>query len=391
MVESRINRRRFLRLAGGIALSAQMNRAWADVPGHVVIVGAGIMGASIAYHMVRWGVRVTILEKERPVPGATRKSFAWLNAGGKRPRSYYELNLLGMHGWRRLSIEIGPELPVQFGGCLHWTGNAASAERLRKSVAAQGSLGYSVRLIAEKEIRALLPKIVPGPVVAASFADLEGTVDPLGAAQVLLARAKSLGTALEYPCEVTGFVIASGKVGSVVTSKGNIEADAFVLASGNGIPPLAEKVGRTVPLVESPGVLAHTVPLPRLLPRVSVCDGAALKQNPDGRVVTGTDFGGTPDVQPTQEEGEKLLAAAARYVPELKGAKLDFMTLGHSDALAHSRPACCHGSAGRSYLSEVPPEIQAIIESPKTQKSIRGFSCPPNICDCFALLATGYG
>ncbi len=141
-----VNRRQFLRLAGGVALTAQVNRAWADVPGHVVIVGAGIMGASIAYHMVRRGVRVTILETERPVAGATRNSFAWLKAGGKRPRSYYELNLLGMYGWRRLSVEIGLELPVQFGGCLHWTGNAASAERFRKSVAAQESLGYSVRL-----------------------------------------------------------------------------------------------------------------------------------------------------------------------------------------------------------------------------------------------------
>jgi glycine/D-amino acid oxidase-like deaminating enzyme len=324
-----MNRREFIRLAGGLSLSAQINRVSAATANHVVIIGAGIMGASIGYHMAKRGVRVTILEKERPVAGATRNSFAWLNAGEKRPRPYYELNLLGIHGWRRLSLEIGDDLPVQFGGGVHWTANSSSLERFRDSIAAQESQGYSVRVIDEDELRKLLPKVDPGPVAAASFADQEGTVDPLGAAEVLLAKAKAFGATVDYPCEVTDFIISDDRVTSAITSKGNVEGDFFVLASGNGIPPLAEKVGLTVPLVESPGVLAHTVPLPRLLNRVAICDRATLKQNPDGRVVTGTDFGGTPGVQPTKEEGEKLLAAAAKYIPDLKDAKLDYVTLGH--------------------------------------------------------------
>ena len=72
----------------------------------VVIVGAGIIGASIGYHLARRGARVTILEKQRPGAGATEKSFAWINANpSKQPRSYYELNLLGIAGWRRLCAD----------------------------------------------------------------------------------------------------------------------------------------------------------------------------------------------------------------------------------------------------------------------------------------------
>ena len=73
-----MNRRELVRLAGGLALSAQIDRLSAATANHVVIAGAGIMGASIGYHMAKRGVRVTILEKERPVAGATRNSFAWL-------------------------------------------------------------------------------------------------------------------------------------------------------------------------------------------------------------------------------------------------------------------------------------------------------------------------
>lgn len=87
---------------------------------HVVVAGAGIIGASIAYHLAKRGARLTLLERERPAAGTTRNSFAWLNASSKSPRGYYELNLAGMLGGRRLAIEIGPSLPVQWGGGLQW-------------------------------------------------------------------------------------------------------------------------------------------------------------------------------------------------------------------------------------------------------------------------------
>ena len=59
----------------------------------IVVVGAGIVGASIGYHLARRGAEVTICEKRRPAAGATWDSFAWINAAGKRPRAYFELLL----------------------------------------------------------------------------------------------------------------------------------------------------------------------------------------------------------------------------------------------------------------------------------------------------------
>jgi glycine/D-amino acid oxidase-like deaminating enzyme len=127
-----VNRREFLYLTGTTLLTARTNSAWAAAPTHVVIVGAGIMGVSLAYHMARRGTRVTILEKQQPAAGATRNSFAWLNAAGKTPRPYYELNMLGMEGWRRLSLEIGPELLIQLGGSVHWIPQPTPADKLAK-------------------------------------------------------------------------------------------------------------------------------------------------------------------------------------------------------------------------------------------------------------------
>ena len=94
----------------------------------IVVVGAGIIGASIAYHLVKRGAKVVIAEAVRPGAGATEKSFGWINATfSKRPRAYFDLNQLGLAGWRRLETELGGELKVQWGGSVAW----AAARRNR--------------------------------------------------------------------------------------------------------------------------------------------------------------------------------------------------------------------------------------------------------------------
>jgi glycine/D-amino acid oxidase-like deaminating enzyme len=84
-----------------------------------------------------------------------------------------------------------------------------------------------------------------------------------------------------------------------------------------------------VPLKESPGALAHTRPMKRLLDHVALAPGATIKQNPDGRIVTGTDFGGSPVTQATRAYGMELLRNAARFLPALESAELETTTLGH--------------------------------------------------------------
>ena len=88
----------------------------------IVVVGAGIIGASIAYHLVKRGAKVVIVDAVRPGAGATEKSFGWINATfSKRPQAYFDLNQVGLAGWRRLETELGGELKVQWGGSVAWS------------------------------------------------------------------------------------------------------------------------------------------------------------------------------------------------------------------------------------------------------------------------------
>lgn len=76
-----------------------------------------------------------LLEKEHPAAGTTKNYFAWLNASEKSPRSYYDLNLAGIAGWRRLELDLGASLPIQWGGGVQWCKPEAQLpERMRQHV-----------------------------------------------------------------------------------------------------------------------------------------------------------------------------------------------------------------------------------------------------------------
>jgi glycine/D-amino acid oxidase-like deaminating enzyme len=228
-----------------------------------------------------------------------------------------------------LCVEFGSGLEVQWGGSVRWFPSGAEAEKLREQVARHAQWGYATHLIESAEIAHLMPAIDPGPVGAACFSEQEGTVDPAHALSAYLKNARQAGARIEYPCEVTGISLSGGRVSGVQATGGPIECDFLVLAAGVDTPRLARMVQVSVPLKESTGVLAHTVPCTRLLDRIALAPGADIKQTPDGRIVTGTDFGASTMKEASSDYGVKLLRNAERFVKKLKDVKLESVTLGH--------------------------------------------------------------
>jgi len=336
-----MNRREFVLTWGltAAALAVRPARLSGRAPRRIAVVGGGIMGALIAYHLAKRGVEVHLLEKRQPAAGATANSFAWINAGSKRPRGYYELNRLGMAGWRRLQHELGPSrLVVQWGGTVQWQSEPERAEALRRGVIAQQAWGYSSRLVDVTELRRLVPALEPGPVAVATFCDEEATVDPVAATKLLLEAAASHGAVIRHPATVSGFDMNGANVRGVRVGGDVVGVDAVVLATGVELPVLGAMLGLTVPMQDSPGLLAHTRPHGRLLERVIVAPGATLKQLPNGEIVTGVDFGGSPSQDTSPTMGRRLLEGAGRFVPRLKEATLDRVTLGWRVLPADGQP-----------------------------------------------------
>lgn len=339
------HRRNFLKCLAGLVGGTALPRAWlagrsADP---VVIVGGGILGASLGYHLSRRGAQITLLEKEAPAAGATSRSFAWINADfSKQPLHYHTLNKLGVWAYHLLEQEL-PSLPVEWGGCLQWYVDDARAEQLKRQLRQLQEWGYDVRSVSEAEFHAREPDFHPGKILAACFAEQEGFADPTALTEVLLKQAREAGAEVIYPCEVTGLVLQAGRIRSVQTTKGEFPAGVLILAAGVGTPALASMAEVPVPLVPAPGLLVHTKPMPALVHRVLIGPDAHFKQYREGGMVIGDDLGpppnavheplrhhplGFPDEATRQLHQQRILKQAAEYLPAAEKAPVERVTLG---------------------------------------------------------------
>ncbi len=304
----------------------------------IVIVGAGIVGASIAYHLAKRGARVTIVEAIRPGAGATENSFGWINATfSKRPRAYFDLNQLGIAGWRRLEVELGSELKVRWGGSISWAASESAANCLHEDIRNHQGWGYATHLIGEEDFRQLAPHVTPGEFGAACHCEFEGALDPVDALKALLRQVRELGGHVRYPFAVEEFKFEKGRVKSLVAGEDSVDADVVVLASGVATQQLGALAKVNVPLKESPSVLVHTRPQPRLIDRVIVAPAVHCRQKLDGRVLVGGQIvagaGTAVDAEdsagdPT-ELGRRILRDAAQVLPGLRGVAVERVTLGH--------------------------------------------------------------
>jgi glycine/D-amino acid oxidase-like deaminating enzyme len=319
-----MHRRTVLELFAGVAVAGLPGSQ--SAPKRVVIAGAGMIGANIAYQLSTRGVEVTVVERNQPGRGATANSFAWINAK-KRPRAYYDLSRLGIQAWRQIDREFSGALPLVWGGSVEWRDGAEPGARLAKDIAEFRTWQYPVQTLDAAGLMALEPRLTPGTLVGAAHWSDEGHIDPVGVTEKVLAKAQANGARLLCPAEVTGLDLTGGALRAVRTTAGDLPADLIVVACGVDTPRVAGLAGVRVPLKDAPGVLVHVPPQSALVQRVILAPVGNIKQKPDGRIVAGSDFAsGGGDT--SREAGERLLKAMSGVLPGIERGGVEKMTQG---------------------------------------------------------------
>ncbi len=297
----------------------------------VIVVGGGIIGAGIAYELAKRGAQVTVLERKAPASGTTGDSYAYLNASTKsNSRPYFELNRLGMAGWRVWQGEAGKPLPIRWDGAVYWRSETEPGAKLDQSFETVKRWGYAGQHIGPDDLRRLLPTIKGGPVTSGAFFPEEGSVDPAGAVSALLDRATRLGARVRYPVGVTELLIKNGIVRGVRTDRGEISADTVVLAAGLGSKALAEAQGIRLPLNASTGILLHTQPTAPIVGRLAFAPRASFRQMTDGRILASIGHEGasmTGDGA-TAQISRDILDAAEAYLPALRNIPIERIGIG---------------------------------------------------------------
>ena len=309
----------------------------------VVVMGAGIIGASIAYNLSRRSVAVTVVDKDWPGSGASSHSFAWINATAKIPASYHDFNRRSLEMWSRFARDLGVDLGLRWGGQLEWEATTEGAGLLQERVQRLQEWGYPCRMIDESELRRLEPGLSPGPVAAAALCPADGQVDPQKVVDACLLRASQAETRLRTETQVIGLTTArlsqrQTRIESVQTDHGEIPCDVVVLAAGVDTTELAAKAGINIPQEFSPGVVVNTDPRPPLLSTVSVLYAPQLtashpeihlRQRTDGTVQIGEGTQESLRRDDSLEHAEDLLGRAAQFLPALAGAKAVPVPVGY--------------------------------------------------------------
>jgi len=333
----------------------------------VAVIGAGIVGSSVAYWLSQGGAEVVLIDGAEPGAGTTSASFAWVNANNKLPRDYFELNVAGMREHERLRGEIG-------GGWLHSSGNLIWAaeeeqENLERRVERLRSWSYVAEMLTASKVNA---KLEPGAVVpnpesrVAHFPD-ESWVDAPALTRTLVQAATRNGAKALVGNEVRGI---EGEGVMLRLENGDaVHADAMVNATGAKAASVAEMVGRKLPLDVFRGLLVRVAvsgePVHHLMhtPQINFRpDGPGYvllhHDSVDERLTD--DFAGTED--PLCGE---LLERGRRVLPALEGAEVIEARFG-------LRPVPADGHSCVGTLSGVPGYYEAVTHSGITLGPIVG-------------------
>lgn len=363
----------------------------------VAVVGAGIVGGAIAFHLARRGAQVTLIDAGDPGMGATSHSFAWINSFGKEPRHYGALNRRALDTWDRFARLLDADIGLRWGGQLTWAATDEDAEALARKVAGLQSWGYVARMIDEAEMLRLEPGLRPGTVKAAAYSDNDGHVQGTLVAQTCASRVQQLGGSLVFGSTVTGLATHGGRVTSVQLAGGPpprgsapdgvapaaVPCDAVVLAAGVDTTSLAEMAGVHIPQEKSPGVVVRTEPLPPVLRSVAALYAPAaggedrkvhVRQGTDGIVLMGEGSQESLARDDSPRHAAKILARASEYLPALAAATPLPVPVGY-------RPMPVDGLPVLGYTRTVPNLYVALMHSGITLAPLVGELATMEILD----------
>ena len=245
--------------------------------GRVIIVGAGIIGAALAYQLARAGRTVTVIGGGHAT--ATGSSFGWINASFFLDEDHHRLRAEGIAAWQRLADVVGEQ--VQWSGCLCWD---MPPDALAATHARLGDLGYPTQLLDAAEVARKEPALRDMPQAALLFPS-EGAAMSGDVPARLLAAAQAQGARLIRDVQVQRVVQMDDGSAGVETPVGVLMADQVVIAAGTGSQRLAETVGGQVPLVHRPAYILRSQPVAPILRHILASPIGEIRQEPNGQLL----------------------------------------------------------------------------------------------------------
>lgn len=260
----------------------------------IAIIGGGVMGLSIAYHLAKRGLSdVVVIERGYLAEGASGR-----NGGGVRQQWSTELNIRLMQEsvelCRRFAVDLGVNVWFRQGGYLFLARSAREVARLEKNIALQNRCGVATRMLAPRDAQEIVPEIDLTGIVGAAFNPTDGILFPWPFLWGYARQAAARGVRIFTQTPVGGLEPIAGGGYVVQTPRGAVRARRVINATGAWSPQLGKLIGVDVPTWPIRHEICSSEPLkPFLRPMVSeLASGLYCSQSMRGEIVGGVSLPG---------------------------------------------------------------------------------------------------
>jgi sarcosine oxidase subunit beta len=313
----------------------------------IVILGAGVMGASIAFHLARRKAgKIVVIDKAHVGQGGSGRSSALVRMHySYRPEVQLALVSLQMfQHWRDVVGTEGDYRKTGFVRIVH----PGESDRLKQNVDMQRKLGVNVRLIDRHELKELEPDWQVDEVELAAYEPDSGYGDGAGVANDFLTRAREMGVTYLSKTQAIEFLIENRRVRGVRTDHGEIAAPIVVAATGPWTRTLFQKIGIDLPIETE----YHQVAILRNAPDmrgggcacIDSVSATYFRSDAHDKFLIGDFYGqrpADPDNFPQRASGdglEEIIERASRRIPKLENAEVMRGVTGVYDMTPDSRP-----------------------------------------------------
>ncbi|HEY1480466.1 MAG TPA: FAD-binding oxidoreductase [Gaiellales bacterium] len=311
----------------------------------VVIVGGGVIGTSIAFHLAEAGHRdVLLLERSALASGSTSRA-----AGGVRTQFSDELNiriaLRSIEAFAAFGERPGWEIDLHQVGYLFLLTTPEQVATFGQSIELQNSLGVPSRLLTPAEAGELNPLVRLDDVLAAAFCPLDGHATPEAVVQGYASAARSHGATLVTDCSVDSIELDDGEIRAVETSLGRVETDTVICAAGAWSRAIGEMAGVEIDVTPLRRQVLVSEPVPglsRTLPMTIDFANGFYFHREGSALLMGVNFDEQPGFKLEYDEG---------WLPEL------------AEAIEHRAPSLATIGVQTTWagLYEVSPDHNALI------------------------------
>ena len=300
-----------------------MTRPMADV----VIIGAGVIGCSTAYHLAQMGISdIVVVEMEQVGSGSSSKSASMLSLQFRADELSARMAKRSYARYMQFEEELGVPIDFKKTGWLSLATQASSAHLIENARVLQ-SLGIETDVLEPDETKRRYPEINTTDIVIGTWGPDDGSFDPHMIMSGYSKRAREMGVKLHEGVRATGIHVQHGRVEKVVTDKGSVATQVVVNAGGPWAIEIGRWVGVEIPIINSIRSIVVTTPFPDIpSDRPFVEDVTAeWYYRPEGPSIL-MGMGATPtdklDVQFNMKVVEEMIETAIRRVPILERASM---------------------------------------------------------------------